>query len=373
MAGLPPCPPHPPTGSTGASTSADHHHLAGHPGDLRTAGSVITAIAGYATIVTLLGISAPALDLDGWRGRRRGGDPYRLHLLVRPLPAQSGWRRDLFGGVIDNIVLAFNDVGSEIFPFTAQHDLVSVVTQCQFWPMIEQNAAFVYANTTDNSPEIHCYFYNAGGVRDRGRSHHRRGGRRHCRRCARRYRWAALGCAGTGPFYFFCLLLACIIAAVIAAVMALIGAEIGGNIGHLAAGFPSPTTDDGSQPSVGDYITTCGKTIIYGADQGARVYWFVEHSALHGHSMAGAGQQWIHTDPDQNVPLDTCQVLCPNNFTGAPNPPTTGSGPAGGPPRRRRSRRRTTRPSCPPHLPRIGEEVEAHDLFDLPGGIAARP
>ncbi|MGI9169747.1 MAG: hypothetical protein ACR2FH_06145 [Caulobacteraceae bacterium] len=103
--------------------------------------------------------------------------------------------------------------------------------------------------------------------------------------------------------------------------MALIGAEVGGNVAHAIAGFPNPTTDDGSQPSVGDYITTCGKTLIYGEDQGARVYWFVEHSALHGHSTAGAGQQWIHADPDANLPLDTCASLCPGNFTGVPDPP----------------------------------------------------
>jgi hypothetical protein len=102
--------------------------------------------------------------------------------------------------------------------------------------------------------------------------------------------------------------------------MALIGAFAGSAAGHLAGGFPQPTTDNGANPRIGDYLTTCGKTIIYGNDQHARVYWFVDHSALHGHSQALGPQQWIHDDPDNNLPLDTCAHLCPDSFTG-PEPP----------------------------------------------------
>ncbi len=326
MAGSPPpCPPHPPIGATGASSDSTITIILAIGGVIGTVagivGTVITA-TGVSTvpILGITGAGVGAIGLSAVAGAAVVVVAAFAYWFDRCLHTPDG-EATCSAGVIDQIVPALLDTTSAIFPFTAQHDLVSVVAQCQFWPMIEQNAAFIHANATDNSPEIHCYFYNpavcateagatigavVGGV----------GGI-----VVGIIVGAALGCAGTGPFYFFCLLLACIIAAVIAAVFALVGAFLGGNIAHAIAGDNPPTTDDGSRPSVGDYITTCGKTIIYGNDDGARVYWFVEHSALHGHSMAGAGQQWVHADPDVNLPLDTCRTLCPDNFTGVADPP----------------------------------------------------
>lgn len=327
MAGsLPPCPAHPPTGSTGASTSSIITTILAIGGGIGT----VAGIVGTAT--NAVGTSTlPILGITGAGVGAIGLSAVAAAAVVVVTAFSFWWDRCLHNpdgeatcsaGVIDSIVPAFSDGASAVFPFVAQHDLVSVVTQCQFWPMVEQNAAFVYADPTDNSPAIHCYFYNSavcateagatigavvGGVAGI---------------VLGIIAGAALGCVAAAWFYPFCLLLACLIAAIVAAVMALIGAEVGGNLAHAIAGFPNPTTDDGSQPSVGDYITTCGKTLIYGEDQGARVYWFVEHSALHGHSTAGAGQQWIHTDPDGNMPLDTCASLCPGNFTGVPDPPS---------------------------------------------------
>jgi hypothetical protein len=205
----------------------------------------------------------------------------------------------------------------------------------EFLGFMKSVAGFIYANATDNSPAIHCYFKNAAV----------------CTAAAGAFIGAlvggvagvvvgiiagvaigaAIGCAATLVFYLLCLLVCVLVAAIIAAIIALFGAFLGGSIGHAIGGNPFLQVDSGAEPSTGDYITTCGSTIIYGNGQHARVYWFVEHSALHGHSMAPSGQQWVHADPDVNLPLDTCQSLCPGNFTGIQTPPG-GNGPSGGPP-----------------------------------------
>jgi len=319
------CPPKPPAGSTGASTDTILTTILAALGVLGTIGSIIGIVIKATDIATI-----PVIGVTGAGGGAIGLSAVVAAAAVMITSFVFWWDRCLSkpdgpnscsAGVVDNTVPAFSDAGSVIFPFTCQHDLISVVVQCQFWPLLEQGAGFIYANPTDNSPEFRCYFYNKAV----------------CSTQAGAFVGAvvggivgivlgiivgaAIGCAGTGPFYFFCLLLACLIAAIIAAVMALIGAFAGGAIGHLAGGFPQPTTDDGGNPRIGDYLTTCGKTIIYGGDQHARVYWFVDHSALHGHSQAPGPQQWIHDDPDNNLPLDTCRQLCPDAFTGPEPPP----------------------------------------------------
>ncbi len=315
------CPPHPPIGPTGANT-----------------GSIVTttlAIYGIlSTLITIIGKITDALDntsplpILGTTGA--GVWVIGLSAVAAAaatiLTVAAFWydrclsnpdgEETCSAGVIDDIQEAFSDAAGTFFPFAAQHDMVSVVTQCQYWPLIQQGAAYIHVNGTDDSPVIHCYFKSnavcaaglgavigavilgAVGV------------------AVGIAIGAAIGCVASGPLYPLCLLLACLIAAVVAAAITVIGAVMGGGIAAAIAGSSEPTTDDGSKPKVGDYITTCGKTIVYGVDDGARVYWFVEHSALHGHSMAGAGQQWIHTDADKNMPLDTCAALCPGNYTG---------------------------------------------------------
>jgi hypothetical protein len=319
------CPPKPPPGSTGASTDSIITTILAILGVLGTIGSIIGMIVSSTAVTTIpiiaiTGAGVGSIGLAGAAGAVAVIVTVLGFWYDRCLHDPDG-QSSCSAGVVDDIVPAFNDAGSYVFPFTAQHDMISTVVQCQFWPLVEQSAGFIYTNATDNSPEFRCYFYNkavcateagafvgavVGGVAGL---------------VIGIIVGAALGCAGTGLFYFFCLLLACIIAAVIAVVAALIGAFAGGSIGHAAAGDTSPTTDDGGNPSIGDYLTTCGKTIIYGADQHARIYWFVEHSALHGHSQVPGSQQWIHDDPDNNLPLDTCRELCPDAFTGPQSPP----------------------------------------------------
>jgi hypothetical protein len=315
------CPPHPPIGPTGDTTDSIIKMALVILGILSTAGTIIGMVTHSTDVSTV-----PILGITGKGVGSIGLSAVAAAVAVVVLSAAYWYDRcwpktgmeACSAGVIDDIQPAFNDAISFWAPFTAQHNMVSVVTQCQYWPLIEQDAGFIYVNPTDNSPEIHCYFKTpevcaaelgsfvgavAGGIAGI---------------VLGIIAGAALGCAGTGPAYAFCLIAACLIAALIAAALALFGAALGGNLGEAIASSSGLHTDSGANPSVGDYVTTCGQTIIYGNDQHARVYWFVEHSALHGHSMAQAGQQWTHTDPDTDMPLDTCQKLCPGTFTGIP-------------------------------------------------------
>jgi hypothetical protein len=330
------CPPHPPIGPTGDSTDDIGKTFLAILGVIGTIATVVGTIytSTQTATIPILGITGSGVGAIGLSAVAAAAAVVLTAFSFwfdRCLSSPTG-EEACSAGVIDNIVPSFDDATSYIFPFTAQHDLVSVVTQCQYWPLVQQNAGFIHVNPTDNSPAIHCYFKSkpvctaAGG----GVIGAVIGGVAGI--VVGIIAGAALGCAATGPFYFLCLLLACLIAAIIAAVCALIGAFLGGSIGHAIGGSGFLTVDSGAEPSVGDYITTCGNTIIYGNDEHARVYWFVEHSALHGHSMAPAGQQWIHADPDANLPLDTCQKLCPGVFTGIQDPSGGADGSTGGPP-----------------------------------------
>ena len=318
------CPPKPAPGSTGASTDDIATTILAILGIIGTIGSVIGIIVkstevGTIPILGTTGAGVGSIGLSAVAGAAAIVITSLAFWYDRCLSDPDG-QNSCSAGVVDEIVPAFDDAVGYVFPFTAQHDMIGVVVQCQFWPLLQQSAGFIHTNPTDNSPQFRCYFYNdavcatqagafvgavVGGIAGI---------------VVGIIVGAALGCAGTGPLYFFCLLLACIIAAIIAAVLALIGALAGGSIAHAAAGDTSPTTDDGGNPGIGDYLTTCGKTIIYGGEDHARIYWLVEHSALHGHSQAPASQQWVHADPDDNMPIDTCQQLCPDNFTGTQPP-----------------------------------------------------
>ena len=55
---------------------------------------------------------------------------------------------------------------------------------------------------------------------------------------------------------------------------------------------------------VGDYVTTSGNLMNIEFLEGARAYWWVESSALHGHSSASAPYSYL--DPDTNLTTDAC-------------------------------------------------------------------
>ena len=90
-----------------------------------------------------------------------------------------------------------------------------------------------------------------------------------------------------------------------AAIITLIGAGIGGGIAGGIAGTDEPLSDDGGNVlQEGDYVSSFGKLITYGEADGARVYWFVERTVLHGHSTGSP--QFSYTDPDANLTEDAC-------------------------------------------------------------------
>ncbi len=217
-------------------------------------------------------------------------------------------------GVVNDVHASFDIPANYLFPFTAQHDMVSVVLKCIYWPLVQLGAQNIKCDPFTKSPTIHCYFYNPavcaaeagsfiGGVLGAV------GGI-----VLGIIVGAAIGCAGTGPLYVFCLLLACLIAALIAAVAALIGACIGGNIGNATTQPSQPSDPQGNAIEIGEYITTMGDTTISGDDDNARVYWFVNTALAHGMSKVGA--PFGHTDPDENLKSDGCMV---------PSPPSSGS------------------------------------------------
>jgi hypothetical protein len=55
---------------------------------------------------------------------------------------------------------------------------------------------------------------------------------------------------------------------------------------------------------VGDYVTTTGNLMNVEFIDGARGYWWVTESALHGHSSEAAPYRYI--DPDTNLTVDMC-------------------------------------------------------------------
>jgi hypothetical protein len=109
---------------------------------------------------------------------------------------------------------------------------------------------------------------------------------------------AAIGCATI----IFCLI-AILVAIVVAVVVVLVAAFIGGQIGHAAATNTAPAAG-GTPLVVGDNVTTKGGLLTSAYDQGARVYWFVTETTLHGRSTGSA--PFSHTDPDANLPIDAC-------------------------------------------------------------------
>jgi hypothetical protein len=250
--------------------------------------------------VTILGVTAPAAV---WLAAVAGAlitfavvvDFYRVRCLSNPdtLAACSA-------GVIETLVPAFNSATDELFPFTAMHDRVDVVIKCIYWPLSVVAAGFVQCNIDPLSSPILRGYYKSSKVCDAGLGSTIGGvagvvgGIIAGAAIA-----AAIGCATI----ILCIF-ACLIALIVAAVAVLVGALIGGQIGKAAAGDSSPTSSDGSALMQGNYVTTQGGLLTSGDDQGARVYWFVETTTLHG--VSAVSSPFSHTDPDVNLVPDAC-------------------------------------------------------------------
>lgn len=315
----PSCPPQPACGPQGDSTDDILTTLLALLGILGTLGTVVGIIVKSTSVGTIpilgtTGMGVGSIGLSAAAAAAAVMLTTIVYWYKRCLQSPDGLNT-CTAGVVDNIVRAFDSPTDYLYPFIAQHDMVSVVVQCQYWPIVEQAAQYIYCNTSTGSPEIRCYYKNdavcatdlgsvigavAAGIAGI---------------VLGILAGAAIGCVGAGPAYVFCLIIACIIAALIAGVLALAGAIIGGDVAHIITGDTRPTDDHGNVISVGDYLTACGTTIINGDDNHARTYWFVQTSALHGTSSSPP-PAFSHTDPDMNLPLTTCGELCPDSFSG---------------------------------------------------------
>jgi hypothetical protein len=120
-------------------------------------------------------------------------------------------------------------------------------------------------------------------------------------------------------------ILAVIVAAVVAAACVLIGAFAGGQIGKALHEETRPSADEGTEIRVGDYVSVRGGLTSqhrYPPEESqsevstcvewehTRVFWFVEHATLHGHSSAHAPLSY--KEPDANLPIDACKPSRPD-------------------------------------------------------------
>jgi len=268
-------------------------------GLIGTANTLIGLLAKTA-IFTFLGIAAPAVL---WLGAVAGGlitfavvfDFYRLRCLASP-----DTRPSCSAGVIQGVVPSFNSATDELFPFTATHDRVDVVVKCDYWFLVETNAGFVHCSAdADASPILRGYHRSdkvcaAGLGSTIGAGAGLAGG----------ILLGALAAAAIGCATIILCLLAILVALVIAAAVVLAGAFVGGQIGKAAAGDDAPAAEEGSELRSGDYVTTQGGLLTSGEDEGARVYWFVDRTILHGRSMLSP--PFSHRDPDANLTSDAC-------------------------------------------------------------------
>ena len=297
-------------GTTGASSVSgvlsDILTLLGLVGTIST----VVGLLDKTAVFTLFGISAPAVV---WIAAVAGAvitfaivfDFYRLRCLSNPqtLAACSS-------GVIERVVPSFGSATDELFPFTAMHDRIDVVVKCVYWFLVENSAAFVQCNSdADTSPILRGYYTSA----------------KVCGAGLGSTIGAGVGAVGgiflgvlaggaiaslaCGPFAWLCLILAVLVALIVAAVCVLIGALAGGQIGKAAASGGPPAAADGSVLSTSDYVTTQGGLLASGDDDGARVYWFVTMTTLHGRSAATS--PFSHRDPDDNLLMDACPVVIP--------------------------------------------------------------
>jgi hypothetical protein len=293
--------------TTGPSTSTVLSDILALLGLVGTISSVV-ALLEKTKLVTILGVSAPAVV---WIAAVAGAvitvaeviDFYRLRCHNNP-PTLSACS----AGVIERLVPSFNSTADEFFPFTAMHDRIDVVVKCVYWSLVETNAALVICNTDpDTSPILRGYYKSdkvcgAGAGAVAGGLVGAVGGI---------FLGVLLGgliaSAACGPLAWLCLILAVLVALIVAAVCVLIGALAGGQIGKLAAGEDPPAADDGSILSQMDYVTTSGGLLTSGDDEGARIYWFVTGTTLHGRSELTP--PYSHVDPDAALKKDACPTV----------------------------------------------------------------
>ncbi|MEM5406358.1 hypothetical protein [Paraburkholderia unamae] len=216
-------------------------------------------------------------------------------------------------GVVQQIVPAPNGLSVQLMPWLGQHDRVDVVVRSDFWPVLtlpSNNFNDVNCGPdVDRSPFIFAYFHNS-------------------RVCAGALGSVIGGAVGGiaaaiavavligGCLTVFLCLLALLVAALIAIAGVLVGAFVGGQIAQAIAGHPAPPSADGAQIMVGDYVSFQGSITGDATDSNVpsdaltnhtRVFWFVEHAALHGHSLLNP--PFSFSDPDQYLLDSACDLI----------------------------------------------------------------
>ena len=206
-------------------------------------------------------------------------------------------------GVVNECVPSFNSGWDEAFPFTAMHDRVDVVVKSRYWALVETNALYVKCADDDCDSPIIQGFYESEEVCAAGLGSTIGGG---AGLVGGIIAGAAIGAAIGCATVILCIF-AVLAAFLIAAIAVLVGALLGGQIGKAAAGDSEPTAEGGTAIDLGHYVTTEGGLVTHGDVDGARVYWFVERTVLHGRSSGTP--QFSYVDPDQNLPMDACAVV----------------------------------------------------------------
>lgn len=206
-------------------------------------------------------------------------------------------------GVINEIVPSFDNGVDQFFAFTAMHDRIDVVVKSIYWHLVQNNVFVRCAGDADGSPMIGGYYYSKDV-------------------CAAGTGALIGGAAGIIPgvlagvalgvligcaTVILCLL-ALIVAALVAAAIVIAAAVIGAQVGRALSEESTPSAGDVAL-RVGDYVTTSGNLMNIEFLDGARAYWWVTDSALHGHSNASAPYSYL--DPDANLTTDACPTSGP--------------------------------------------------------------
>lgn len=201
-------------------------------------------------------------------------------------------------GVINEIVPAYDNGTDQFFAFTGMHDRIDVVVKSVYWHLVQNNIFVRCAGDVDGSPIIAGYYWTKE-VCAAGQGAIIGGAAGIIPGVLAGVALAALiGCATI----ILCIL-ALIVAAIVAAAIVIAAAVIGGQVGRALSDETSPSAD-GVALRVGDYVTTTGNLMNVEFIDGARGYWWVTESALHGHSSEAAPYRYI--DPDTNLTVDMC-------------------------------------------------------------------
>jgi len=210
-------------------------------------------------------------------------------------------------GVVQTVQESFSSALDELFPFTAMHDRIDVVSKSQYWDVIESGEAFVFCTIEPiprRSEIMRCYFFDSqvcgaakgaliGGIAG----------------AVAGVLIAAAVIAAIGCATVILCLFALILAALIAVVAVLIGALAGGQIGKAASDDDTPTAGSGETISVGHLVTVHGNMQKREFDDSANVMYWASSAQFHGASVSP--QPFSYCEIDDELTMDGCPRVPP--------------------------------------------------------------